>query len=192
MKGASKHPTETMLKGLKTLLTALPSEEEKAEILGTLNEAQSFLEDLQLVIEAFPTTESSRGLSEAMSRLDILVDRAGRDDRLRSVMGLRPVGPKARRVNGSDDAEARARGLMQKLDNSESSAIEDILERSGEPLAVLAALASQLGMRTPSRQRKADLIKRIATRIENQRGYRLLRGDQSGLPIGAGASATRG
>lgn len=172
------------------MLASLPSEEEKAELLRTLHEARSFLEDLQVVIEAFPTTESSRGMSEAMSRLDILVDRAGRDERLRSVMGLRSTGPKAGRINGSKDAEARARGLMQKLGDTESAAIEDMLERSGEPLSVLAALAAELGMRVPSRQRKADLIKRIATRIENQRGYKLLRGDQSSLAIGTGAGAS--
>ena len=39
--------TETFFRGLKGLLLSLPSEEEKAELIGTLMEAQKLLEELR-------------------------------------------------------------------------------------------------------------------------------------------------
>ena len=50
---------------------------------------------------------------------------------------------------------------------------------SGESKAILNGLAESLGLRQLSKETKSELISRIATRIENQRGYRMLRGNDS-------------
>ena len=60
---------------------------------------------------------------------------------------------------------------------SDSPEIEDLLAL--ESLADLKGLARHLGIRSPSKERKLDLSRRIANHIENQRGYRLLRGSDS-------------
>ena len=67
MPSASYSPTESLFKGLKNLLVSLPSEEEKSELIRTLKNAKEFLEDLQSLVEAFPSIESSHGLSEGLS-----------------------------------------------------------------------------------------------------------------------------
>ena len=175
-KRESRYPTEALFKGLKTFLTSLPSEEEKKELIRTLNEAQSFLDEIRLLVEAVPTMESSRELSEGLSRLDILVDRANKDTGLRKLLGLKvSTASRAKRVPGSDDADSRALGLKQELDQLDTSDVKAFLEQLREPLSVLTNLAGLLGMRTRSKERKVDLIQRMATHIENQRGYRLLR-----------------
>ena len=177
MKRTSAYPTDSLFKGLRTLLTSLPSDEEKGEIIQTLRETRDFLEELQLLIEAFPTTESSRDLSQNFSRLDILADRAASNAPLRRLMGLKDSqGPRVRSVNGRKDARSRAEKLQRALGGSESLDVERLIEQSGEPISVLTELAASLGLRTRSKERKADLRKRIATHITNQRGYRLLRG----------------
>ena len=181
-KRTSQYPTDAMFKGLKTLLTSLPSEEEKRELIQTLREAQSFLEELRQLVETVPTTESSRELSEGLSRLNILAERAYSDAGLRRLLGLRrSVASNTKRGVSPEDAESRARKLEQKLIDLETSDVADLLKRSGEPLSVLTKLATLLGMRTRSKERKADLIKRITTHIENQRGYSLLRNGKSSL-----------
>ncbi len=178
MKSTSHYTTDSLLKGLRTLLASLPSEEEKAELLQTLRETIDFLQELQLLVEAFPTTESGQPLSQGLSRLDILADRAANDAPLRRMMGLRgQQGSRAKNVNGSGDAKHRAKRLVEKLNDSESSDVEELLRRSREPISVLTELAASLGLRTRSKERKTELINRIATHITNQRGYRLLRGD---------------
>ena len=131
------------------------------------------------MVESVPTMESSQELAEGLSRLDILAERAGRDGGLRRLMGFRDASrAPAKRLAGPVDSEARARRLGQELERLEAPDIVIALERSGEPLAVLAELATQLGIKTRSKERKADLIKRISTHISNWRGYRLLRGEE--------------
>ena len=175
------YQTDALLKGLKALLTSLPTEEEKRELLRVLSEAQSFIEEMQLLVEAFPTVESSRDLSEGLSRLNVLTQRAHNDKGLRKLLGLKGVATssKSKISTTSDGVKSRARKLEQCLYHQDSSDFAELLEQSGEPLPVLTELATSLGMRTISRERKASLIKRIATHVENQRGYSLLRGEGS-------------
>ncbi len=175
-KRESHYSTEALFKGLKALLNSLPSEDEKKELIQTLNEVQSFLDEIRRLVEAVPTMESSRELSEGLSRLDILVERANRDTGLRKLLGLRgSTASGARRVPGPDDSDSRALNLKQELTQLDTSEVKTFLEQLREPLSVLTKLANLLGMRTRSKERKTDLIQRMATHIENQRGYRLLR-----------------
>ncbi len=174
----ARYPTDTLMKGMRALLTSLPSEEEKSELIRTLNEAQSFLEDFRLLVESIPTMESSQELAEGLSRLDILAERAQRDAGLRRLMGLRDTTkPTAKKPASSMEGKERARRLEQELAHLEAPDIVVALERSGEPLSVLTELAAHLGMKTRSKERKSELIGRIATHISNWRGYRLLRGE---------------
>ena len=177
------YQTDALLKGLKALLTSLPTEEEKRELLHVLSEARSFIEEMQLLVEAFPTVESSRDLSEGLSRLNLLTQRAHNDKGLRKLLGLKGVAQSSKSkiaaASDSDEVRSRARKLEQQLYHRDGSDFAKLLEQSGEPLSVLTELAASLGMRTISRERKASLIKRIATHVENQRGYSLLRGEGS-------------
>ena len=178
MSQVSPYSMDSLFRGIKGLLNSLPTEEEKLELLRNLNEAQSFLEELRLLVETIPTMESSRELSEGLSRLDILTDRAYRDAGLRKLLGLR--GSKVdrkRKTVAPEDTNVRASELEAKIAQSETSEIEDLLAR--ESLAVLKEVAGHLGIRTLSKERKLDLIKRITTYTENQRGYALLRGSDS-------------
>lgn len=177
-KRKSPYSTDALFRGLKTLLASLPSEQEKSELLRTLHEAQRFVEEIQLLVEAIPTIESSRELSEGLSRLDILAERARTDAGLRRLLGLRgSTTSKAGGTANNGDIDTRACRLERELSQLETSDIAAVLEQSGEPLSVLTRLATRRGMRTRSKERKSDLVKRVATHIKNQRGYRLLRGE---------------
>ena len=175
MRRSSSYSTEALFRGLRGLLNSLPTEEEKSELLRNLSESQNFLEELRLLVEAIPTMQSSRELSEGLSRLDILTERAYRDAGLRKLLGLR--GPKAdrqRKTVASKDNNGRASELEAMIAQSPTSEVSDLL--TGESVAVLKEVAGHYGIRTLSKERKLDLIKRIATYTENQRGYALLRG----------------
>ena len=188
----SQHPTESLLKGLRVLLASLPSEEEKAELIRTLRDTRAFLAEVETLVEAFPTIESSADLSRSVSRLDVLANRAVSDAPLRKVLGLRGShGGRAKTVNGAEDAKLRADALARRLHDSDSADVPDLLERSGEPMAVLTELAAALGLRTRGKERKAELISRISTHVANQRGYRLLRGDAPPSANDEGAGAKR-
>ena len=166
---------ESLFRGLKGLLHSLPTEAEKRELLQELKEAQEFLEELRLLVDAIPTMESSQELAVGLSRLDGLAERAHQDAPLRKLLGLRgsAVGKK-RKAATPDDVTARVCQLEAAIAKSETSEVTALLSR--ESLAVLKELAGNFGIRTPSKERKVDLANRINTHIENQRGYKLLRG----------------
>lgn len=181
MERSTSYSVETLFKGLKNLLASLPSEEEKLELIHSLTEARNFLDNLTNLIEAFPTIESSQELSQGMTRLDILVDRANNHAPLRKLMGLKgPQKQRRKTVDGNQDAVSRALSLEARLGQVDSSDVVSVLEQSGEPVSVLIEVARHLGLRTRKKERKADLIDRIETHITNQRGYDILRGSTPG------------
>ena len=172
------YPTDALFKGLRILLASLPTELEKRELLQTLKETQDFLDELQSLVEAIPTMESSGDLSAGLSRLDILGDRARENTALRRLLGLRgSTGTRSNSRTTHENTAVRANELEQELTQLENSAVITRLENSKEPLAVLREVAKHLGMRTRGKERKLDLAKRIAIHVVNQRGYRKLRGE---------------
>ena len=167
---------DTLFRGMKGLLNPLPTEEEKRELLRDLAEAQRFLDELRALVESIPTMESSGELAVGLSRLDALAARANQDAGLRRLLGLRaPTAGRGRKTTA--DANGRAGELEATIAQSETSNIAGLL--SHETLAVLKEVAGRFGIRTRSKERKPELVKRIATHVENQRGYALLRGGES-------------
>ena len=171
-----QYQTDALFRGLRGLLASLPSEEEKSELIGTLLAAQKLLEELRLLAEAIPTAESSEEISSRLSHLRLLADQNSGDPKLRRLLGLRSAAkPKQSSNLDAEGVEARALSMENDLAAMETDEVLAAMERTDEPVAVLAALARRLGMRVGSKGRKADLAKRIATHIANQRSYALLR-----------------
>ena len=175
----TSYQMESLFKGTKALVRSLPTEEERDELLRTLNEMTAFIEGLCSIVESIPTMESSRELAEGMSRLDILADRAHSDNGLRKLLGLRNhANANDRKASARVSVDERARRLQVEVMEADSADIEALLERSGETVSVLTALADSLGIRTRSKERKPELIERIATHVGNTRGYAILRGER--------------
>ena len=170
------YSVESLFRGLRGLLGSLPTEVEKRELLRTLEEAQEFLEDLRILVDAIPTMESSQELTVGLSRLDSLTDRAHRDAPLRKLLGMRGrTGGREKSVSAhAGDIQEQVSQLADQVSQSETHEIRALLER--ESVAALKELAGRFGMRTPSKERKVDLVGRIVNHVENQRGYALLRG----------------
>ena len=172
---APSDPMTAFLRGLRGFVRSLPSDEERGEILRTLRNTRDFLNEVESLVLSIPTLETSDEMSGAISRLDLLASQA-RDHGLYRVLGI----PKPRStVKAATYSEARARAeeLLKEIRPLRREEITKTLERSGAPVVVLRAVAGGLNLPLPSSAPKADLIRRIATHIENDRGYRLLRGD---------------
>ena len=180
------YPLESLLKGLRGLLDSLPTADEKRELLQTLQEAQTFLEDMRLLVEAVPTMESSEELAVGMSRLNSLSDRARQDTRLSRLLGIRGQqdGAKGTPAARNGNIREHVNHLADAVSESETQEVPALLER--ESVATLKELASHFGMRTPSKERKMDLVGRIVNHVENQRGYALLRGTRETQPFPSG------
>ena len=176
------YPFESLLKGLRGLLDSLPTDDEKRELLRTLQEAQEFLEDMRLLVEAVPTMESSQELALGLSRLNSLSSRVHQDAQLRRLLGMRGQtdGAKKSLATRNGDITEQVSRLVDAVSDSETREVSALLER--ESVAALKGLADHFGIRTRSKERKTDLVGRIATHVENQRGYALLRGTRETNP----------
>ena len=179
---SQSYPLESLLKGLRGLLDSLPTDDEKRELLRTLQEAQEFLEDVRLLVEAVPTMESSQELAVGLSRLNSLTDRVYQDTQFRRLLGIRgqTYGAKKAPAARNGTIGEHVKHLADAVSDSETQEVPALLER--ESVATLKELAGRFGMRTPSKERKVDLVGRIVNHVENQRGYSLLRG---GKELGA-------
>ena len=156
MKNSTSYSVDSLFKGLRNLLASLPTEEEKLELIQTLAGARQFLEDMTSLIEAFPTIESTEELSQGMTRLDILVDRAANHAPLRKLIGLKsPQTRKIKNINPVEDIASRALRVEERLRHTDSSEIVGLLERSGEPVSVLIEVATHLGY---GRVRKSERL----------------------------------
>lgn len=175
---SSPDPITSFLRGIRAFVRSLPSDEEKEELLRTLRSARLFLDEVQSLVESLPTVETSRDLSHAMSRLDGLAARSRTSPGLARVLGM-PKAP-GTRVNGPQ-SEAAVRGRAERLEDEirdlRRAEIVGVLERAGDRMVVLRALAAGLGLPVGSGERKGVLIERIASHIENERSYRMLRGE---------------
>ena len=175
---APSDPMATFLRGLRGFVRSLPSEEERAEILRTLRNTRDFLNEVESLVLSIPTLETSEEMSGAISRLDLLASQA-RDNGLHKVLGI-PKPRSTMKAANYGEVRARAEELLKEirpLGRLGRAEITKTLERSGAPVMVLRAVAGGLNLPLPSSAPKADLIRRIATHIVNDRGYRLLRGD---------------
>ncbi len=175
MSKPQSYSIDSLFRGLKGLLHSLPTDAEKRELLRDLKEAQDFLEELRLLVDAIPTMESSQELSVGLSRLYALTERAHRDNGLQRLLGLRGPAVGRKKTVVSADIEGRVSQLAAAIAESEIPELTELIAQ--EPLAVLKALAGDIGIRTRSKERKTDLASRIITHVENQRGYALLRGN---------------
>ena len=175
---SSPDPLTGFLRGLKGFVRSLPSEEEREEVLRTLRGTRDLLDGVQRLVQDLPTLESSQELSHAMTRLDVLAAEARSNPGVSRMLGISKSGAAGgKRPKEDSDPTARVRSLWESVRTLEKSEIARSLERSGESVSVLKAFASNLGLRVRSSERRADLIQRIATHIENERNYRLLRGE---------------
>ena len=175
---APSDPMTTFLRGVRGFVRSLPSEEERAEILRTLRDTRNFLDEVERLVLSIPTLETSAEMSGAISRLDLFASKAW-DNGLHQVLGI-PKPRSTMKAANYSEARGRAEELLKEirpLGGLGREEIERSLERSGEPVRVLKAFAGNLGLRVRSSERRADLIQRIATHIENERNYRLLRGE---------------
>ena len=171
------YSVETLFKGLNSLLNSLPTDEEKRALVEELKEARDFLDEMAGLVDLVPTLETSEELALGMSRLNALTERA-QDGPMRRLLGLRNrhTGAPKPKTGNTGHVEERVSDLIATINQSESSAIKEVIHQ--ETVTVLKALADALEIVYPSKDRKPDLVDRIANHIQNRRGYALLRGER--------------
>lgn len=165
---------------LAGLTEGLPSDAEKADLRGHLEEIISFLTQVQRAVESLPTSNdgaAARGAIQALQQAEI---KARSNPILSAALGLSPPRVARQKPAGfTEDEQTRARVVLADL---RTLSIDDMNARLGDSSITareIEALAAVMGIR-PNRRTTRDVLKQqIVSKISNFRGYQeLQRGSQ--------------
>jgi len=160
---------------LSDLIGALPTPAEKSRIDNDLRVLIEYLEGGRKQLALLPA--GGRGDRASIDRLRELMREADGDPVLSRVLGFPSNGRRAgRRAAALDDAaRTRAREVAGELETLSREQVQHRLLDESYPVALLRQIGGELGIRIPSRASRSTAIDTIAGRLENRRGYEILR-----------------
>lgn len=166
------------LEGIRSLADGLPSETEKEEARSRLSQLVEFLNDLRGRVASLPSREDASQARIAIEELEGLLSKAKANPVLAAALGLRKGERKRPQIElPSHEENTRAKEALSVLEALPADQIQTSL-RDEEKYSThsLRAIALQLGIRTTRKTSREALIRQIATRIANYRGYQELSG----------------
>ena len=168
---------DRFLTDLSALVEALPSPETKARVDADLVALIEFLQNFRVQLNALPTDAGAEQIASTIETVKDLVRLAEADPTMCRVLGLseRP------RLNGRPRRQAKAGGpdaakALEELQPLSSDELEHTLsDRATYNVQTLRAIATQLGLRIPSRTTRLSIVEKITKTLVNRRGYQYLR-----------------
>ena len=168
---------DRFLTDLSALVEALPSPETKARMDADLVALIEFLQNFRVQLNALPTDAGAEQIASTIEAVKDLVRVAEADPTMCRVLGLseRP------RLNGRPRRQAKAGGpdaarALDELQQLSSDELEHTLsDRAAYNVQTLRAIATQLGLRIPSKTTRLSIVEKITKTLANRRGYQYLR-----------------
>lgn len=168
---------DRFLTDLSALVEALPSPETKARMDADLVALIEFLQNFRVQLNALPTDAGAEQIASTIEAVKDLVRVAEADPTMCRVLGLsdrpRLNGRPRRQVKPSGPDAAKALDELQQLSSDE---LEQVLsDRAAYNVQTLRAIATQLGLRIPSKTTRLSIVEKITKTLANRRGYQYLR-----------------
>ena len=168
---------DRFLTDLSALVEALPSPEAKARMDADLVSLIEFLQNFRSQLNALPTDEGAAQIASTIEAVKDFVRIAEADPTMCRVLGLaerpRPNGRPRHQAKAGELDAAKALDKLQKLSSEE---IEKALsDRASYNVQALRALATQLGLRIPSKATRLSIAERITKTLASRWGYQYLR-----------------
>lgn len=169
---------DRFLTDLSSLVESLPSADVKAKLDADLASLIEFLEQLRTTLKSLPTDGGADQIAATIEHVKDFVRIAEADPTMCRLLGLSERKqtdgrPRRRpRVAGDFDA-AKALGELHKMPSQEIE--RTLTDRKTYTVAALRAIASQLGLRIPSKATRLSVAERITKAVSNRRGYQYLR-----------------
>lgn len=159
-----------LIASVEALFAGLPSPDERRDLAAAVDQLIRFLEELKASVDRLPADPAA--VREALSKVAALLDTAERNSTLGSLVGVaRPRGRTAKPTSALSRIEAEAR--LAELGEMPEEEVRARLNTS--PLPALRGMAQALGI-PDARGSRESLANKIASKVVNAQGYRLLRG----------------
>ena len=176
----------TFFDGMRKMLTSLPHEAEKEEILTSLDAILRFLTEARDRLAKLPDSETVSEVADAARTLESFLSKGDSDPLVRAILGRgSPKRPRNGAAGGkhTEGADLNVRELQELSTQELQSKLNDA---EAFPVARLRAIADRLGIGGLRNVDRVTLIGHITTRMSNLRGYRNLREGNSSEPAGVG------
>lgn len=169
---------DRFLTDLSALVESLPSADTKAKMDADLVSLIRFLEEFRAALKALPTDDGAEQISSTVEHIKDFIRIAEADPTMCRVLGLSERAqingrPRQRTIAAGGFDAAKALDELQKLPSQELAYA--LTDRKTYKVATLRAIASQLGLRIPSKATRLSVAERITKALSNKRGYQHLR-----------------
>ncbi len=166
-----------LIRGLQTALGSLPSDQEKLQLLESLDRLRVFIDELRESVVKLPVAETQADTKAALEQLEQVYLKATSSPWLAATIGIAPRKKSGTRPLSGDEKQAGQR-LAQKLAELPTDQVEaNLLDESQYPSRSLHAVAQAFGIRSTKGFSRESLAHQIAMKVANARGYRALRGE---------------
>lgn len=169
---------DRFLTDLSALVESFPSADAVARMDADLASLIEFLQQFRIKLNALPTDDGAEQMASTIESLKDFVRIAESDPTMCRVLGLserprtngRPV---RRRAPASDFDAPKALDRLQQMPSQEVA--ETLADRKTYNVATLRAIASQMGLRIPTKTTRLSIAEKITKSLANRRGYEYLR-----------------
>jgi hypothetical protein len=166
-----------LLRGLQAALESLPSEQEKQQLVASLDQLRAFIDELRESVVSIPTGEGMGDAKAALEKLEHVYVKAASSPWLAATIGISPKRKASARPLSDQEKEEGGR-LAQRLENLPTEQVEaKLIDEEQYPARQLRAVAQAFGIRSTKGYSRESLAHQIAMKIANARGYRALRGE---------------
>jgi len=160
---------------LRTLVNALPTELEKQEIQADIHLLVDYLTKLQKSFGSLPSIEQMKTVTQAIQKIEQILDEAEANPIIASVAGLRkrPLVKQQQQALTTEEMQ-KTKATLAELELLPIDEIRSRLESSVYSIPQLRVIASFIGIKSTSRISKDALVHQITMKIANYRGYQRL------------------
>ena len=173
MSKRKKNKYHHLLTFLEDSLEDFPNDEEREEIVNSLEVTIDHLRGLQKQIESIPNDKKREEVLSAVKLIEGFLISAEGNSKLATILGMPPT--KGRKLKTKTEISSRrGEGMLKELECMPTKEIEQRL--MGYPVNDLRSLATHLSIKS-DRMKKEDLVDKITKLgFANVRGYDILRG----------------
>ena len=163
----------------KALLSALPSDAERAELVQGLDNLIEFLTSLRSAIDSLPTSERIQNADLILEDLGRKLEQIEPNTSVGKILGL----TSQQNSSTPKKSQTAVKIAPEEIESIKKLPVEEIRERLSDevayPMPKLRGIALNLGIKNSTKTARATLVHEIAMKIANYRGYESLMGKNS-------------
>jgi hypothetical protein len=162
-----------IIKELDQLMDVMPSDEERRNIVTSIESLIKFLDDLKRKVETIPDDSKRTEIKKAVQVIYTFLEEARTDPLKASILGLTRGKARLRYEKASSFSEEELQRVVKEIESTPTPKLTTKLMAYNK--RQLISLGKKFNTHVTEKMSKIDIVNKIAKSLENMRGYELLR-----------------